>query len=81
VSRARGAWKIDHGSAATWTEDDVRSLVIGDRYAVRTSEGIGLSVLVGTDGKLVIETRAGVDAAPFVGLRATRRVPRGSGGA
>jgi hypothetical protein len=82
MSHTAGSWKGDPtGTWETWTRKSVQHLVPGDRHHVRTSEGIGLNLLVRDDGDLTVEHRARVPASLFVGLRATRRVPRGLGDA
>lgn len=77
MSRTRGTWKADPATWSTWTKD--HAAVPGERFVVRTREGITLNVLVCEGGRLTVEMGS-VRAALLVGLPVARRVPRGSGG-
>ena len=75
MSRARGTWKVDPATWSTWTKG--HEVMPGERYVVRTREGILVNLLVVGDGKLTVEMGS-VRADLLVGLPVARRVPRGT---
>lgn len=77
MSRTKGSWKVDPASWSTWTTN--HPVTPGERYVVRTSDGILVNVLVREDGDLTVEMNSRVPARMFVGMPVARRVPRGAG--